>query len=160
MGRFLLDSLFHEGLVFLPVIRIKHLHPGSSTEAVVFHAQWFRPLLSVFEKSQGRNDGTATWRMNGLRIWLPSSCFEGVILWTGIIFWGVWQGVFLGDTCCKQQELWFGKKYIIPLAFEGLVILGISLTFLMHWDIVKPNDGLDAKLMVEVGCSVWNVTST
>ena len=53
--------------------------------------------------------------------------------------------------------------YIIPLAFEGLmglVILGISMKFLMHWDIVKPNDGLDAKLMVEAGCSVWNVTST
>ena len=50
--------------------------------------------------------------------------------------------------------------YIIPLAFEGLVILGISMKFLMHWDIVKPNDWLDAKLMVEVGCSVWNVTST
>lgn len=77
---FTVDSLFHEGLVFLPVIRIKHLHAGSSTEAVVFHAQWFRPLLSVFEKSQGRNDGTATWRMNGLKIWLPSRCFEGVIL--------------------------------------------------------------------------------
>ena len=61
-------------------------------EAVVFHAQWFRPLLSVFEKSQGRNDGAATWafevvmRLEGPRdlgggglllIWVLNQKIEG-----------------------------------------------------------------------------------